>query len=210
MAAKAKKELKKPLTIITTHFNPDYDAVGSMVAARRLYPEALLVFPGGSDKNLRHFFVQSLIHLIGPAKVGEVDLSRVERLVLVDTRQPGRLGELKEVLKNPGLDIHIYDHHPEAPGDLRGSVEVIAPVPLPMVAATARRSRGRPEKYHFRGSIMSRARMTLPLTYRSKNGVDRKNAMGWTRAAICLASSTSRGDPIKWSMTKSGRRWHAS
>ena len=125
------KKLKQPLTIITTHFNPDYDAVGSMVAARKLYPEALLVFPGGSEKNLRHFFIQSLIHLLEPAKVKDVDLSKVGRLVVVDTRQPSRLGDLQAVLTNPDLDIHLYDHHPDAPGDLAGSVEVVE-----MVGAT--------------------------------------------------------------------------
>ncbi len=128
MNQKTPKKRKEPLTIITTHFNPDYDAVGSMVAARKLYPEALLVFPGGSEKNLRHFFIQSLIHLIDPARVGDVDLSRVGRLVVVDTRQPSRLGEVQAVLANPDLDIHLYDHHPDAPGDLKGEVEVVEPV----------------------------------------------------------------------------------
>ncbi len=131
MSRKKAKELKRPLTIITTHFNPDYDAVGSMVAAHKLYPEALMVFPGGSEKNLRHFFVQSLIHLLGPARVKEVDFSQVGRLVVVDTRQPGRLGELQPVLEIPDLDIHLYDHHPDAPGDIKGSVEVVE-----MVGAT--------------------------------------------------------------------------
>ncbi|MDR1920178.1 MAG: CBS domain-containing protein [Candidatus Adiutrix sp.] len=130
MTSKPNKALvrPKPLTIITTHFNPDYDAVGSMVAARRLYPEALPIFPGGSDKNLRHFFIQSLIHMISPSRAREVDLSRVKKLVLVDVRQPDRLGEIKRALENPGLEVHIYDHHPDAPGDLKGSVEVIEPV----------------------------------------------------------------------------------
>lgn len=128
MTVKKRKKLKQPLTIITTHFNPDYDAVGSMVAARKLYPEALLVFPGGSEKNLRHFFIQSLIHLLEPAKVKDVDLSKVGRLVVVDTRQPSRLGDLRAVLDNPNLDIHLYDHHPDAPGDIVGSVEVVETV----------------------------------------------------------------------------------
>ena len=118
----------QPRTIITTHFNPDYDAVGSMVAARKLYPGAALVFPGGSEKNLRHFFIQSLFHMLDPVRSKDVDLSGVERLVLVDTRQPGRLGDIKAVLNNPGLDIHLYDHHPDAPGDLAGSVTVTAAV----------------------------------------------------------------------------------
>ncbi len=131
MNTKTRSKKHSPLTIITTHFNPDYDAVGSMVAARKLYPEALLVFPGGSEKNLRHFFIQSLIHLIEPARVNDVDLSQVGRLVVVDTRQPSRLGEVAEVLQNPELDIHLYDHHPDAPGDLEGQIEVVK-----MVGAT--------------------------------------------------------------------------
>ncbi|MDR0881068.1 MAG: CBS domain-containing protein [Candidatus Adiutrix sp.] len=118
----------RPLTIITTHLNPDYDAVGSMVAARRLYPDALLVFPGGSEKNLRHFFIQSLIHLLNPTKFKDLDLNQVGRLVVVDTRQPERIGDLKAVLDNPGLEIHLYDHHPDAPGDLEGQVEVVETV----------------------------------------------------------------------------------
>ena len=116
----------RPRTIITTHFNPDYDAVGSMIAAQKLYPEATLVFPGGSEKNLRHFFIQSLFHMLDPLYSKDVDLAGVERLVLVDTRQPGRLGDLRAVLNNPGLDIHLYDHHPDAPGDLAGSVTLTA------------------------------------------------------------------------------------
>ena len=118
----------QPLTIITTHLNPDYDAVGSMVGARKLYPEAFVVFPGGSEKNLRHFFIQSLIQMINPVALSDIDLGTVERLVVVDTRQPSRLGDVQAVLSNPGLDIHIYDHHPDAPGDLKGSVEIIKKV----------------------------------------------------------------------------------
>ena len=116
------------LTIITTHFNPDYDAVASMVAARKLYPGSLLVFPGGSEKNLRHFFIQSLIHTLAPAKLKDIDLKKVARLVVVDTRHPGRIGPVAQVLKNSGLEIHLYDHHPDHPQDLKGAIEVVEKV----------------------------------------------------------------------------------
>jgi hypothetical protein len=36
----------RTLEVITTHLNADFDAMASMVAAKKLYPEALLVFPG--------------------------------------------------------------------------------------------------------------------------------------------------------------------
>ena len=42
------------LTIITTHVNADFDALASMLAAQKLYPDALVVFPGSQEKNLKN------------------------------------------------------------------------------------------------------------------------------------------------------------
>jgi tRNA nucleotidyltransferase (CCA-adding enzyme) len=47
----------KSLTIITSHVNADFDAMASMLAAQKLYPDALVVFPGSQEKNLRNFFI---------------------------------------------------------------------------------------------------------------------------------------------------------
>ena len=44
---------KDGLTIITTHVNADFDALASMLAAQKLYPESIVVFPGSNEKNLR-------------------------------------------------------------------------------------------------------------------------------------------------------------
>ena len=116
------------LEVITTHVNADFDAVASMIAAGKLYPNAVMVFPGSQERNIRNFFVQSVIYLFNVAKVKDIDLSRVGRLILVDTRNAGRIGPLRDVLENDGLSIHIYDHHPQTPEDLRGEVEVVSPV----------------------------------------------------------------------------------
>jgi hypothetical protein len=43
--------------VITTHLNADFDALASMIAAKKLYPEATLVFPGSQERNLRNFFL---------------------------------------------------------------------------------------------------------------------------------------------------------
>jgi nanoRNase/pAp phosphatase (c-di-AMP/oligoRNAs hydrolase) len=43
--------IKKDLTVITTHINADFDALASMLAAQKLYPDALVVFPGSQEKN---------------------------------------------------------------------------------------------------------------------------------------------------------------
>jgi len=115
------------MEIITTHVNADFDALASMVAASKLYPSATLVFPGSQEKNLREFFMESLQYLYNFARVKDVPLAKVTRLIVVDTRQKSRIGPLAACLDNPGLDIHLYDHHPDTEEDLTGSLEVVRP-----------------------------------------------------------------------------------
>jgi tRNA nucleotidyltransferase (CCA-adding enzyme) len=114
----------EPLTVITTHINADFDALASMLAAQKLYPGALVVFPGSQEKNLRDFFIQSMVYLYNLAEVKDIDMTQVQRLVLVDTRRADRIGKLSEVLENAELDIHIYDHHTSREDDVKGRIEV--------------------------------------------------------------------------------------
>ncbi len=117
----------KNLTIITTHVNADFDAMASMLAAQKLYPDSVVVFPGSQEKNLRNFFIQSMVYLFNMVDVKDLDFSSVKRLVLVDTRQPNRIGNLTALLEQPGLEIHIYDHHPIMANDIKGHYEVCQP-----------------------------------------------------------------------------------
>ena len=43
------------MDLVTTHLNADFDCLGSLAAAARLYPGAQLAFPGSQEKNLRDF-----------------------------------------------------------------------------------------------------------------------------------------------------------
>ena len=117
----------KNLTIITTHVNADFDALASMLAAQKLYPGSLIVFPGSQEKNIRNFFIKSMVYLFNMADIKDIDISNVKRLVLVDTKQPGRIGRLSSLLKISDLEIHIYDHHPDMANDIKGHYEVIRP-----------------------------------------------------------------------------------
>jgi len=112
------------LTVITTHVSADFDALASMLAAQKLYPGALVVFPGSQEKNLKNFFINSMAYLFNMVDINQIDFSKIKRLVLVDTRQPNRIGRLNELLDRPGVDIHIYDHHPPTGNDIKGNVEV--------------------------------------------------------------------------------------
>ena len=116
------------MEVITTHMNADFDSLASMVAAKKFYPDAVMAFAGSQEKNIREFFVQSSHYFHDFKRQKQIPLDKVTKLILVDTRQAKRLGNFARCLKNPGIEIHIYDHHPDAPGDLKGDVEVIRPV----------------------------------------------------------------------------------
>jgi tRNA nucleotidyltransferase (CCA-adding enzyme) len=113
------------MDVITTHINADFDSLASMMAAKKLYPQATLVFPGSQEKNLRDFFLQSTFYLFETERIKNIDFQAIRRLILVDTRQPGRIGKFKEIINRPDLELHIFDHHPAAPDDLKGDVEFI-------------------------------------------------------------------------------------
>jgi tRNA nucleotidyltransferase (CCA-adding enzyme) len=116
------------MDVITTHINADFDCLGSMIAAKRLYPDAVMVFPGGQERSLREFFLKSVQYVFGFKRVRDVDLDAVTRLILVDVRQASRIGPFSDIAQKPDVDIHIYDHHASKSGSLRGSVEYVEPV----------------------------------------------------------------------------------
>jgi tRNA nucleotidyltransferase (CCA-adding enzyme) len=112
------------MDVITTHLNADFDALASMVAARKYYPDAVLVFPSSQEKNVRDFLCSPQIK-IEFKKLKDVDLQKVTRLILVDVKNPDRIGKFSEILNKAGLVIHIYDHHPFSEKDIRGQKEII-------------------------------------------------------------------------------------
>jgi len=118
----------RKLEVITTHLNADFDALASMVAAKKLYPEALLVFPGAQEGNLRDFFIRSSFYFLDFARAKHIDPQEIKRLILVDTRQLSRIGKFAEAAASGEVDIHIYDHHPDSPDDVHGSLEVVEPL----------------------------------------------------------------------------------
>ncbi|MDR2612236.1 MAG: CBS domain-containing protein, partial [Deltaproteobacteria bacterium] len=120
--------LQAAKTVVTCHINPDFDAVASMVGASILYPEAVLLLPGGAGRRLAGTFVKGVLASRNMVRPKELEYPAVERLVVVDTRRPDRIGFAQPLLKNPGLDVHLYDHHPYSAGDLEGSVVVSEPV----------------------------------------------------------------------------------
>ena len=121
------------MDLITTHVNADFDGLASMVAAKKLYPEAQLVLSGGAQEAVRSFLA---VHDLGLVSQKSLDHAAVTRLILVDTQEPERLGTLADLWKRPEVALHIYDHHPvmaattpdAVPVRLRPSVYAVEPV----------------------------------------------------------------------------------
>ncbi|MHB8881466.1 MAG: CBS domain-containing protein [Thermodesulfovibrionales bacterium] len=112
--------------IITSHINADFDAFASMVAALKIWPDALLVFSGSQERNLRDFI--EVFQPVAIKRIREIELDKITRLTLVDTKQAGRIGPLAGALTNKNLRLYIYDHHPTGPGDLKAAYEKIEDV----------------------------------------------------------------------------------
>ena len=116
------------MDLITTHINADFDCLGAMIAARKLYPQAEMVFSGSQERSLREFILHSATYAYDFKRLKDIDLAQITRLILVDVRQSDRIGPLGEVARREGVELHIYDHHPSGQADLRGTVEHIEPV----------------------------------------------------------------------------------
>ena len=128
MSNRSRQRPEKPartLEVITTHLNADFDAMASMLAAKKLYPKAILSFPGSQERNLRDFFIRSSFYFLDFTRAKQVPIEEIKRLILVDTRQVSRIGKFAEAAADGEVDIHIYDHHPDSPDDLHGSVEEV-------------------------------------------------------------------------------------
>lgn len=111
------------MDLIVTHINADFDALASMVAAKRLYPQARLLFPGSQERAVRKFM--SLCKDIVKIETEKrCSLEGIDRLVIVDTRIPGRIGKAKSLIDNEKVKVEIYDHHPRSEKDIRADKDV--------------------------------------------------------------------------------------
>ncbi|WP_457568136.1 CBS domain-containing protein [Desulfurobacterium sp.] len=96
--------------VITTHKNMDLDALGAVIAVKKLYPEAVVVLPGTRGKDVVKVLEEN------PGLLDYVDETgfdgTIEKLVVVDTPDIERIPEvLGKRVKKDGIPVVIYDHH---------------------------------------------------------------------------------------------------
>ena len=98
------------MDVIVTHANTDFDAFAAMLAARRLYPGAVVALSGSLNRNVRDFYRLHAEEL-DVAEQGRVDLEAIERLIVVETSHPARLGDFERVARDSKVEVVLFDHH---------------------------------------------------------------------------------------------------
>ena len=98
--------------VIATHGNTDFDAFGAMLAARLLYPDAVVAV-GSLNRNVRDFYRLHAEELGAISEIGRLELDAIRRLVVVEVASASRLGELEAVALDPDVEKALFDHHGE-------------------------------------------------------------------------------------------------
>jgi tRNA nucleotidyltransferase (CCA-adding enzyme) len=101
-------------SVIATHGNTDFDALASMLAARRLYPEAVVCLSGSLNRNVREF-VRLHADELGAVEAARLELDAIRRLIVVETVHAARLDALEPVALDPAVEKVVFDHHGERP-----------------------------------------------------------------------------------------------
>ena len=115
------------MEVIISHQSTDFDSLAAMVAAKKIYRDALLVFTGAVEKNVRKF-ISMYSDMIEITPLKKVKIEEITKLIIVDTRIKRRIGLFANVINKRDLEIHIYDHHPSTADDIQGDLNVIEEV----------------------------------------------------------------------------------
>jgi tRNA nucleotidyltransferase (CCA-adding enzyme) len=96
--------------VIATHGNTDFDAFAAMLAARRLYPGAVVCISGSLNRNVREFY-RLYADELDVVEASRLEPDAIRRLIVVETTHASRLGELEEVALDPNVEKVVFDHH---------------------------------------------------------------------------------------------------
>ena len=115
------------MQIIMSHVNTDFDALASLIAAKKLYPDARVVIPNEQTAPVRQFLTiyRDTFDL---TEDHQIDWEEVTDLILVDTASLSRLGNYTKKLDPDKLSITVYDHHPPGSNDADANERFVEPV----------------------------------------------------------------------------------
>ncbi len=98
------------MKVIISHTNADFDALAGMVGCHKIYNNAVLLFPGSIERNLREYIDTNKERLPEIVSIKLLNFDDVEEIILVDVCSKQRLGPVSNLLR--GKKIILFDHHP--------------------------------------------------------------------------------------------------
>jgi tRNA nucleotidyltransferase (CCA-adding enzyme) len=113
--------------IITTHLSADFDAFAAAVCATRLYPGYRVLFPGSQEAAVRRFLEQTKLPY-PELRLKQARREQIEHAVVVDTRNPARLGEVWELIRHDDCRVTLIDHHTTESEQLEAAEIISRPV----------------------------------------------------------------------------------
>ena len=105
-------------TLITCHASADFDAFAAMLAARFLYTPHVLLFPGTQERGLQKLIAGLDTAALGIVETPAIPWESITRLVVVDTRQRGRISHVAQLLDRDDVTVELWDHHPDSTDDI--------------------------------------------------------------------------------------------
>lgn len=130
------------MQIIISHVNTDFDALASMIAAKKLYPKAQIVISDKQNIPVRQFLniYRDSLDLVQDHLV---DWDSVTEIILVDEASLKRTGDYADKLARENVKIFIYDHHPPKKGDVEkddGTIEQVGAAVTLLIEEIQKRS----------------------------------------------------------------------
>jgi len=111
--------------VIATNGNSGFDAFAAMLAARHLYPGAVVAV-GELNRNVGHFYRRHANELGTVVESSRLEQDAIRRLIVIEATNASRLGELEQVALDPSVEKVLFGHHGET--DLPEWVDVDAAV----------------------------------------------------------------------------------
>lgn len=115
------------MQLITSHLNTDFDALASMIAIQKLYPDAVICPPGAMNRRVKDF-VNRYGYLWNIQRPGKIPIDQITLMVVVDTRTRSRIGSFAALAGRPDVEVHVYDHHPPTVDDIPADKMAYEPV----------------------------------------------------------------------------------
>lgn len=106
------------MQIIITHVNSDFDALASMIAAKKIYPDAQLVLSDKLETRVQRFLniYRDMFDFLPTARV---EWDNVTEMIIVDVASLSRIGKLPSDFDPSTRKLIVYDHHPKSEKDVQ-------------------------------------------------------------------------------------------